>query len=670
MLFYTIDVELSEAMPTLERREKAEQANALQFKIESHFTKLEHETHITISNIFEKKQKAVLCAAVKKGTLLESGVTEFLNHVELGFSKYDIQETTMESYFNLLRTASRNDYISDDDDVIDKLSISDFNSWRRRNRYSEALLKQAPGRQELLKLSNSLLCDVSLSAELGRIFQGASMKTAGGHPVHYILQSDSRESRNKMLKTLLGALHMSGRITSRRYCEVSYCGNDSIEEDELDALYEMSAGATVVVSFAEEESNDSMHARVGADVIEGLCVAMRKARNKVLTVFCISKTSRMVKEVFLEHLGAVTVVPISEEAAFGDKARGYLRSLAREQGVRADKSLYKPIKDGTGYSAANLSLIFDEWFDRRLKTKVYAQYADIEAANKQISSSKPKGTAIEELTEMIGLREVKSVVQQALDYYKAQKLFREKGITADRPAMHMVFSGNPGTAKTTVARLFAQIMKDNGLLSVGDLYEVGRADLVGKYVGWTAPTVKKKFRAAKGSVLFIDEAYSLVDDREGLYGDEAINTIVQEMENCREDMVVIFAGYPDKMEGFLQKNPGLRSRIAFHVPFADYDAEELCLITELLAANKKMRLGDCVRGKLMPLYESALKSEDFGNGRFARNMLEKAIMKQATRLVSMDLDSVTKNDIELLLADDFEMPAVKAKSVSRIGFGV
>ena len=154
--------------------------------------------------------------------------------------------------------------------------------------------------------------------------------------------------------------------------------------------------------------------------------------------------------------------------------------------------------------------------------------------------------------------------------------------------MHMVFTGNPGTAKTTVARLFAQIMKENGLLPVGDLIEVGRADLVGKYVGWTAPTVKAKFAAAKGSVLFIDEAYSLVDDKDGLFGDEAINTIVQEMENQRDDTVVIFAGYPDKMEQFLKKNPGLRSRIAFHIPFEDYKPAELLDIFTLMAKKQKL----------------------------------------------------------------------------------
>lgn len=119
----------------------------------------------------------------------------------------------------------------------------------------------------------------------------------------------------------------------------------------------------------------------------------------------------------------------------------------------------------------------------------------------------------------------------------------------------MVFTGNPGTAKTTVARLFAQIMKDNGLLTKGDLYEVGRADIVGQFVGQTAPLVKKHFNMARGSVLFIDEAYSLVDDRNGLYGDEAINTIVQEMENNRSDLVVILQDIPIKWKSFSIKTP-------------------------------------------------------------------------------------------------------------------
>ena len=235
--------------------------------------------------------------------------------------------------------------------------------------------------------------------------------------------------------------------------------------------------------------------------------------------------------------------------------------------------------------------------------------------------------------------------------------------------MHMMFTGSPGTAKTTVARLFARIMRENELLSVGRLYEVGRADLVGKYVGWTAQKVESKFNEAMGSVLFIDEAYSLVDDRDGGYGDEAISTIVAEMENRREDLVVIFAGYPEKMETFLRKNPGLRSRIAFHVPFSDYSTEELFQILVLTAKNQSLTLDGGVRDKVMPILSAASREPDCGNGRFVRSLVEQARMKQAGRLLAMDIDKITTKQATTLIADDFEIPAVKRAQIQRIGFG-
>ena len=236
--------------------------------------------------------------------------------------------------------------------------------------------------------------------------------------------------------------------------------------------------------------------------------------------------------------------------------------------------------------------------------------------------------------------------------------------------MHMVFTGNPGTAKTTVARLLAKILRDNQILSTGYYVEVGRGDLVGKYVGWTAKNVKEKFREASGGVLFIDEAYSLVDDRSGSFGDEAINTIVQEMENHREDVVVIFAGYPDKMEEFLKKNPGLRSRIAFHVPFPDYTVDELCGITHLYAEKKGLCITSEAEKKLNDIYTVASKNHDFGNGRFVRNMLEKATMAQASRLVKMDPDKVNASDLSRICGEDIEMPVIEKQrpKIKTIGF--
>ena len=237
--------------------------------------------------------------------------------------------------------------------------------------------------------------------------------------------------------------------------------------------------------------------------------------------------------------------------------------------------------------------------------------------------------------------------------------------------MHMVFTGNPGSAKTTVARLFFRILKDNGVIKDGDLVEVGRADLVGKYVGSTAPKVKEAFERAKGGVLFIDEAYSLVDDRDNLYGDEAINTIVQEMENNRDDTIVIFAGYSDKMEAFLERNPGLRSRIAFHVPFEDYRVEELMDIARLFAKRGENVFSEGCEEKLLEMFEIATKEKDFGNGRFVRNVMEHAEMARASRLAKMELSKIGERDLDTFLPEDFKAQYTKkteSKTKQQIGF--
>ncbi len=668
MLFYRIDVELSGLPESIDRAKQHEQARHLQVVIEDFFIKADRQYHIAIMNISLLKQKAILCAVTKDNIQITQFIDSFLSSADLTHNGYNIQEITLDSYSNLLRASRRNGYVSDDEEIAERFNIVEL--YRRFPnpgiRFSETVLNQKYSQKELRVLSANLPCGDNLTSEIDRIYQGTRVKSAYGHPVHYVVQADNPEIREQILTLLLVALHKNGRIKSRRYCEVSYNEDSRLPGGGLKSLYESCFGGTLVISFGESGSDEGEYARVGVDIINMLCSTIRKYKNNVLTIICLKRSCESVKNVFLEHLGATTIVQLGEEAVFGEQAKAYLGSLAKKHGVKADRALYRHITDvEKSFSASELNLAFDEWYDRKLKTHVYAQYADMVSANKQLAKRHPKGSAYSELSGLIGLSEAKKAINQALDLYKAQILFKEKGLAYKRPSMHMAFTGNPGTAKTTAARLFAQIMKDNNLLSVGDLYEVSRADLVGKYVGWTAKLVAQKFRDAKGSVLFIDEAYSLVE-RDGLYGDEAINTIVQEMENRREDMVVIFAGYTDKMEAFFDKNPGLRSRIAFHVHFNDYDSDELYQIIELLAHKKQYELGDRVKEKLTPIFDSARKSADFGNGRFARNLLEKAMMNQAGRLICKGVEHVTKTETSLLLAEDFEAPAIVQKR--RIGF--
>lgn len=237
----------------------------------------------------------------------------------------------------------------------------------------------------------------------------------------------------------------------------------------------------------------------------------------------------------------------------------------------------------------------------------------------------------------------------------------------------MLFTGNPGSAKTTCARLLAGILKDRGLLASGEFVECGRSDLVGKYVGWTAIIVKEKFKQAQGGVLFIDEAYALNSDDK--FGPEAINTIVQEMENHRDDVIVIFAGYPEPMEEFLKANEGLRSRIAFHLNFPDYNVEEMTEIFALMMKEQGYTCSKRFLAKAYDLFAEAVTHADFGNGRFARNLLEQSIMKQSARLIRMNAETsapsrpLSRKDLITLLADDLSVESVTNYRVEKPSIG-
>ena len=279
---------------------------------------------------------------------------------------------------------------------------------------------------------------------------------------------------------------------------------------------------------------------------------------------------------------------------------------------------------------------------------------DICMLDEGLTEERPAGTARRELEEMIGLASTKKIINKAVANFKLNKLCQERSVPRKRASYHMVFTGNPGTAKTTVARLLAEILKDENVLSTGVFVEAGRADLVGDHVGATAIQVKRKFKEAQGGVLFIDEAYSLCDGHENSFGDEAINTIVQEMENNRDRTIVIFAGYPKPMKNFIDRNPGMKSRIAFHVSFDDYSTDELCEITKLMLSKNNMEITDAAMDKLKRNYEEACKSTDFGNGRFVRSQLEEAGMNLAQRLMKMNPDDITEK--QLITLEECDIP--------------
>lgn len=590
----------------------------------------------------------------------------------IGLEVCDItsEEITINKLENLLSLAARYSFIEDDDDILAQFELDKVTGRAGRGIiFGENLTKEEQSKESLIAAANKYFMTKTLVPELERIYAGTKNTHAAGHPVHYFVETDNLDARREGCRTLLGALYANSRLGSRRYAFLDFRPTENYSQRAYEILYKIYRGGTIVVRYlAGDDTEDSSYAGGEMAVIENICEMAKRYRNDVLTVICLPRECKKVKALFLENLGTMTFVDIREDFISGEDACAFLSSLAKEKKVRSDKKLQSAVDREKTYLPTELQVIFDGWYNEKLKSSIYPQYKDIAVVRAETVKAKPQGTAYDELMEMVGLSDAKAVIKKALNYYKMQKLYEEKGVKRDNPAMHMIFSGNPGTAKTTVARLFARIMRENGLLSCGQLVEVGRGELVGRYVGWTAPLVKEKFKAASGGVLFIDEAYSLASAREDSFGDEAINTIVQEMENHRADVVVIFAGYPDKMEGFLQRNPGLRSRIAFHVPFADYDSTELCRIADLMSRKNGMHIEKDALDKLVRAFDVAKSEKDFGNGRYVRNLFEQAKMNQASRLLEKNFDAISADEITTITADDIIIPEPKVCEKRRIGF--
>ena len=257
-----------------------------------------------------------------------------------------------------------------------------------------------------------------------------------------------------------------------------------------------------------------------------------------------------------------------------------------------------------------------------------------------------------EINELVGLAPVKEYVFGLADNLQVQQRRAAAGLKTTSLSMHMIFTGNPGTGKTTIARLVAKYLKAIGALKGGQLVEVTRADLVGRYTGHTAPLTNSVIESALGGVLFIDEAYSLYRGEQDSFGLEAIDTLVKGMEDHRDELVVILAGYTKEMETFLTANSGLASRFPNNIEFPDYTAEELLQITHVQAKNKGYRLAESCTEPLLGYYArwQAADARTAGNGRLARNTLEKAIFHQSRRLVAEPaaaLDLILPSDLEL-----------------------
>jgi len=256
-------------------------------------------------------------------------------------------------------------------------------------------------------------------------------------------------------------------------------------------------------------------------------------------------------------------------------------------------------------------------------------------------------------SELIGLRPVKNRIREISALLLIDKLRQKVGLASTSPGLHMSFTGSPGTGKTTVALRMADILYKLGYSKKGHLITVTRDDLVGQYIGHTAPKTKEILKKAMGGILFIDEAYYLYKpDNERDYGAEAIEILLQVMENQREELVVILAGYKDKMEKFYESNPGLSSRIANHVDFPDYTEDELLQIGIMMLEEQQYQLTREAKNALLQYAGLRKAKPRFANARSIRNALDRARMRQANRIFEMKRQTITKMDLVNILPED------------------
>ena len=455
-------------------------------------------------------------------------------------------------------------------------------------------------------------------------------KSEEGHPVF-----------NRMLSELVvnGSLVLNKRYVFKQ--NQLQLASEGLTSEVIDTLN----GNNKILVFISENSVSKMMDVYGKTFID-------KVTDKVKTVIldqnALIKVTDKIISGFLSKCKAQLEVDVTVEDSLKDYVLG---CFSPNDGVDSIVPIVDKIYDGL----VDLALECEDFSHVLLKydNAVKAIINDVSFEIDLYGDSKAEREAIQkELDEIVGLDSVKNYLTSLEDHIKVSQLRKLRGMKTAEISKHMVFTGNPGTGKTTIARLVSRMMKACGILAQGHLVEVTRADLVAKYVGQTAPQTMDVIKSAIGGVLFIDEAYSLYRGKDDSFGLEAIDTLVKAMEDYRDELIVILAGYSREMEVFLDANTGLKSRFANIIHFSDYTGEELVKISVSIAKSKDYRIDEAAIKPLEEYYTNIQARKDMtsGNGRLARNLVEEAILNQSKRVLE-NKDA----DIDLLMLEDFDL---------------
>ncbi|WP_051533464.1 AAA family ATPase [Anaerovibrio sp. RM50] len=549
--------------------------------------------------------------------------------------------------------------------------------WNMRNCSPKILYKEDAQRE-----AKKLLAGPDFMAELERIYDPNNVQDFCGIPVHYRITAENDRVAEKYIDLLVGALYGKNRILSDHITHIKIGSDESnyknTDEDLVDRVMKGSYGCVVVLELNCMNTEENIRA-VEDETREYIMKNVLKYHKD--TVFIFLKHSDREGDIDTSDRNGrpvLKIVNLNEGYGTREQAEEIFRELAEDSEFAqyaSEEDFEEMMSEKTQFTCSDIYDSFEHWSENVMKNKAYSSYRNLQTED-EVSVYKHierDNDPYKELQEMVGLEKAKAMIDDILMGQEMRALKKSRGFKTNKGSNHILFTGNPGCAKTTVARLIARILYDRKVISNPHLVECGRSNLVAKYVGNTAIQVRKLFLKASGGVLFIDEAYSLVDGYRGSFGDEAIATIVQEMENMRNSVIVIFAGYKQPMERFLQANEGLRSRIGYHVDFPDYNADELTAIIKLMASQQKYVISGKAIQRCHEIFAQACKNEEFGNGRFARNVLEQAILHQARRILSAhrnDKDSITDKELSQLELEDFDVNvADQYKKQSRLGIG-
>ena len=464
----------------------------------------------------------------------------------------------------------------------------------------------------------------------------------GKNPIVLI---ENFEEASPIYNRMLAELVLEGKVVlSKRY---TFANNQLQEATSklVTNIIDSLGGNNKVLVFISEKNPTKLMDIFGKSFIE-------KIADKVQTKKLDEESLWIIIDQLIDSLKERCRTQLEIELTVDDSVKKYLREN------------YQP-SNGIDSLSPIVKKIYNELVDVALKNNditavsireedgIKAVFSEKEVDLEIVDNAKAEREEIQkELDEIVGLEGVKNYLLSLENHIKINRIRAQKGLKTAEVSKHMIFTGNPGTGKTTIARLVSRMMKVVGVLKQGQLVEVTRADLVGQYVGHTAPLTMSVIQSALGGVLFIDEAYSLYRGKDDSFGLEAIDTLVKAMEDHRDDLIVILAGYTKEMQEFLTANSGLKSRFANVIQFDDYTGEELMLISHSIAKSKGYEIDHYCDRPLQDYFTliQAKNDPNSGNGRLARNLVEDAILRQSKRLLDHP-----EAEMNLLIREDFNL---------------